>query len=91
MNYFWVLLFISLIGMVVNLLPPVRDLVASVEEEADLMSTNTAIVRKDLEKVTLDRTLTELTSNSAEFNFVKETENSALLTVLLPQSQKHPV
>jgi hypothetical protein len=90
-NYFWVLLFISLMGMVVNLLPPVRDWVASVEEEADLMSTNTAIVRNDLEKVTLDRTLTELTSNSVEFDFVQETENSALLTVSLPQSQKHPI
>lgn len=90
-NYFWVLLFISLSGMVINLLPPVRDWVASVEEEADLMSTNTSIIGKDMEKATLDRTLTELTSSSAEYDFVQQSENSALLSAPLPQSQDHPI
>jgi POT family proton-dependent oligopeptide transporter len=33
-KYFWVLLWIALLGVFVNILPPVRDFVASVEEEA---------------------------------------------------------
>lgn len=33
-NYFWVLFLIALMGVVVNLLPPVRDWVASIEDEA---------------------------------------------------------
>lgn len=89
-NYFWVLLLTSLFGMIVNLLPPVRDWVASVEEEADLMST-TAIIGKDLEKAPLDRTLTELTSYSS-FPETPETENASLLATSLPQAQhQHPV
>ena len=44
-KYFWVLFAISLVGVFVNILPPVRDFVASVEEEATEM-VKTPVMKK---------------------------------------------
>ena len=45
-NYFWVLFFIAMIGVVVNILPPVREFVESIEEKAsDLLKSPKTPVR----------------------------------------------
>jgi POT family proton-dependent oligopeptide transporter len=46
-NYFWVLLSISLFGVFINILPPVRDFVASIEDKAIEMS-KTPVMKKPI-------------------------------------------
>jgi POT family proton-dependent oligopeptide transporter len=57
-NYFWLLEIISIFGVVLNLLPPVKNWVASIEEvaaEAVKTPMNTPMIRKNLKQRRKDR------------------------------------
>ena len=57
-NYFWLLEGIAMFGVIVNLLPPVKNWVASIEEaaaEAVKTPMNTPIIRKKLQQRRKDR------------------------------------
>ena len=81
-KYFWVLLLITIFGMVINLIPSVRDWVASVEEEAELAS-NPVVIGEDVEASPLKQTFTELTTKSSAL------ESTTLLTTSPPPPQHH--
>jgi POT family proton-dependent oligopeptide transporter len=80
-NYFWLLEGIAIFGVVVNLLPPVKNWVASIEEaaaEAVKTPMNTPMIRKNLKQRRKDRRMSG-SGNDEETPLIKAKKHADYL------------
>ncbi|KAK1734388.1 proton-dependent oligopeptide transporter family protein [Skeletonema marinoi] len=80
-NYFWLLEAIAMFGVIVNLLPPVKNWVASIEEaaaEAVKTPMNTPMIRKNLKQRRKDRGGTS-SNNDEETPLIKAKKHADYL------------
>mmetsp|Transcript_20661 Transcript_20661/g.31506 ORF Transcript_20661/g.31506 Transcript_20661/m.31506 type:complete len:313 (-) Transcript_20661:111-1049(-) len=80
-NYFWLLEAIAMFGVIVNLLPPVKNWVASIEEaaaEAVKTPMNTPMIRKNLKQRRKDRGGTN-SNNDEETPLIKAKKHADYL------------
>jgi len=81
-NYFWLLEGIAMFGVIVNLLPPVKNWVASIEEaaaEAVKTPMNTPMIRKNLKQRRKDRGGGTSSGNDEETPLIKAKKHADYL------------